>query len=67
MIESDILLAYPDKDRSLNEAKEQLGLHILDATRYLDDFWFCYHQGKFTSDMRIIGNYIEKLKNTFKP
>ena len=67
LIENDIILAYPDKDRSLNEAKKELGLHILDATRYLDDFWFCYHQGKFTSDMRIIGNYIEKLKNTFKP
>jgi phage terminase large subunit len=67
MIQADILQAYKDKKDSLNEAKEQLGLHILDATRYLDDFWFCYHQGKFTSNMNIIDNYIQKLKNKFKP
>ena len=67
MIEDDIVLAFADKDRSLNEAKKQHGLHILDAVRYLDDFWFCCRSGKFTSDMRIIENYIEQLKNTFKP
>ena len=65
MIEADITMAYPDKDRSLNEAKKELGLHILDAVRYLDDFWFCCRGGKFTSDMRVIGNYIENLKNEY--
>lgn len=66
LIENDINLAFADEKESLNKAKAEHGLHILDAVRYLDDFWFCYHGGKFTTDMRIIGNYIEKLKNTFK-
>ena len=67
MIEDDILLAFPDKDRTLNEAKKQFGLHILDAVRYLDDFWFCYRNGIFTSDMRVISQYIDSLKNSYKP
>jgi hypothetical protein len=66
MIEDDILLAFPDKDRTLNEAKKQFGLHILDAVRYLDDFWFCYRNGIFTSDMRVISQYIDSLKNAYK-
>jgi hypothetical protein len=66
MIEADILLAYPDKDRTLNEAKKELGLHILDAVRYLDDFWFCCHSGKFTSDMKYIGTYIENIKKSYE-
>jgi len=66
MIEDDINLAYSDKDRTLNEAKKEHGLHILDAVRYLDDFWFCCRGGKFTSDMRIIGSYIDSLKKSYK-
>ena len=67
MIENDINLAYSDEKESLNKAKAEFGLHILDAVRYLDDFWFCYRNGIFTSDMRIISQYIDSLKNSYKP
>ena len=66
MIENDINLAYSDEKESLNKAKAEHGLHILDAVRYLDDFWFCCRGGKFTSDMRIIGAYIDSLKKSYK-
>lgn len=67
MIENDINLAYSDEKESLNKAKSEFGLHILDAVRYLDDFWFCYRNGIFTSDMRIISQYIDSIKNSYKP
>jgi PBSX family phage terminase large subunit len=65
MIENDINLAYSDEKESLNKAKAEHGLHILDAVRYLDDFWFCHRNGKFTSDMRLIAPYIENLKKEY--
>lgn len=42
LLRSDIKKSYPDKDGSLNEAKKQFGLHILDAWRYLNDLWYGY-------------------------
>lgn len=66
LIENDINLAFSDTKESLNEAKKEHGLHILDAVRYLDDFWFCYRNGKFTSDMRYIGTYIENIKKSYE-
>lgn len=65
MIENDINLAFADEKESLNKAKAEHGLHVLDAVRYLDDFWFCYHKGHFTSDMRVIGNYISNIKTEY--
>jgi len=39
-LERDIESSFPDHNKSLNEAKAKLGLHVLDAWRYLMDFWF---------------------------
>lgn len=64
-LERDIESSFPDHNKSLNEAKAKLGLHVLDAWRYLMDFWFnfdtrqrsyVYNNNKKFSD--IIINYI---------
>lgn len=41
-LEEDILLAYSDSDGTLNKAKKEYGLHIVDAFRYLIDLWYAY-------------------------
>lgn len=61
MLISDIKKAYPDKDSSLNEAKRQFGLHILDAWRYLNDMWFAY-SGYWMKNPKDILDNIDKLQ-----
>ena len=69
-LEKDIKRSFPDKDKSLNEAKSKFGLHILDAWRYLMDLWFGHINGYWTSStVEIQDNIltfkrrIESLKN----
>ena len=69
-LEKDIKRSFPDKDKSLNEAKSKFGLHILDAWRYLMDLWFGNISGYWTTDTTEINNNIisinrriESLKN----
>jgi PBSX family phage terminase large subunit len=57
-LEKDIRKAYPDKDKSLNDAKKKFGLHILDAWRYLMDMWFGYVNGYYVDNIEEIQNNI---------
>ena len=41
-LQDDILLAYSDSDGTLNKAKKEYGLHIVDAFRYLIDVLYAY-------------------------
>lgn len=59
-LEKDIKLAYPDKDKSLNEVKNKRGLHVLDAWRYLMDMWFA-NNGDYMSDTGTAYQYIKML------
>jgi PBSX family phage terminase large subunit len=61
-LDADIKKAYPDEKRGLEEAKKKFGLHILDAWRYLMDFWFCHHSNRFTSNIQDVKAYIEQMK-----
>lgn len=61
-LEKDIKRSFPDKDKSLNEAKSKFGLHILDAWRYLMDLWFGHINGYWTSSTVEIQDNILSLK-----
>lgn len=65
---ADINRAYVDKDGTLNEAKEELGLHVVDAFRYQLDAWFgCHPSGQgFIKDIKIIKNNIDNLVLLYK-
>ncbi len=56
----DIRHAYMD-DRSLEKAKKEHGLHILDAWRYLMDFWFSYFGGRYVTDDKVVQKNIDSL------
>ena len=69
-LEKDIKKSFPDKDKSLNQAKKQFGLHVLDAWRYLMDLWFGHINEYYTDNIQDIQNNIisinrriETLKN----
>lgn len=66
-LEKDILASFPDKDKSLNEAKSKFGLHILDAWRYLMDYWFGIINNQWCKNNvdteRVINAIILRLKN----
>ncbi len=47
---ADIYNSFPDKNKSLNEAKKKHGLHVIDAARYLWELWFCYVNGSWIKD-----------------
>lgn len=68
-LEADIKRAFPDKDKSLNDAKRTFGLHILDAWRYLMDSWFGHINNHYTgsieevkNNIRVYAKRIESLK-----
>lgn len=48
LLERDIETSFPDAKQSLNEAKAKFGLHVLDAWRYLMDFWFNFDKSNRT-------------------
>ena len=48
LLERDIETSFPDANQSLNEAKAKFGLHVLDAWRYLMDFWFNFDKSNRT-------------------
>lgn len=64
-LEKDILAAFPDKDKALNEAKSKFGLHILDAWRYLMDYWFGFSNNQWCKNTveteRILTNIILRI------
>jgi hypothetical protein len=61
-LEKDIKRSFPDKDKSLNQAKKQFGLHVLDAWRYLMDLWFGHINEYYTDNIQDIQNNILSLK-----
>lgn len=57
-LDNDITIAFNDGKDTLNEAKKKHGLHILDAWRYLIDYWVC-HLGGWTNDYSRIRGAID--------
>lgn len=64
LLNEDIKSAFIDSKGSLEEAKKAYGLHILDADRYLLDFWFSYTSG-FLVDYNLIYNNIKNYERKF--
>jgi len=64
MLLSEIESAYPDDKESLNKAKKELGLHGLDAWRYLNGMYFAYHLkgARFKEYQRMIDAVVMRLK-----
>lgn len=58
-LDSEIRVAYADDKGTLNKAKEEHGLHALDAFRYLIDFWVCRIGNLFTNNFKTITETIQ--------
>ncbi len=56
----DIRHAYME-DRSLDKAKKEHGLHVLDAWRYLMDFWFSFHSQQFVTNDKQVQVFIDSV------
>lgn len=61
-LEDDMNNAYYDEKNTLNEAKKKLGLHIVDAARYLWELWFCYVNGSWIKDPEDMIRNIDNIK-----
>jgi len=63
---SDINRAYSDSEGSLNQAKKEYGLHLVDAFRYLIDLYFGYNYSlnSFNKDIKLILDNIKYAKFT---
>lgn len=57
---SDLNRAYTDKDGTLNEAKKEHGLHLVDAFRYLIDLYASYTPNGFYNQIDKILNNINQ-------
>lgn len=58
----EIQATYPDKKGGLDKAKKELGLHALDAWRYLNKFWFAHElQGTAFKDYMSKLEYISRI------
>ncbi len=60
----DIYIAFMDDKTSLNQAKKDFGLHFLDAMRYLVEFWGCYNNNNYITDISLIKRRINGLTRT---
>ena len=58
-LDSEIRVAYADDKGTLNKAKEEHGLHAVDAFRYLIDFWVCRIGNSFTNNFKTITETIQ--------
>ena len=61
-LDTDINSAYFDDKQTLDEAKKKHGLHIVDAFRYLIDFWFGMQNNRFMKDFYDIKTNITNIK-----
>lgn len=66
-LDNEIQVAFADEKGTLNKAKEEHGLHTLDAFRYLIDFWICRINNQYTNDFKRITETIQyHVKRTAK-
>jgi hypothetical protein len=61
-LDTDINSAYFDIKQTLDEAKKKHGLHIVDAFRYLIDFWFGMENKRFLKKFDEISYNITNIK-----
>lgn len=61
-LDTDINSAYVDAKGTLNEAKKKHGLHVVDAFRYLIDFWFGMQNNRFLKNFYDIKTNITNIK-----
>ena len=61
-LDTDINSAYVDAKGTLDEAKKKHGLHVVDAFRYLIDFWFGMQNNRFLKKFEEISYNIANIK-----
>jgi PBSX family phage terminase large subunit len=54
LLTDDLYSSYMDENISLNKAKKEHDLHVLDAFRYLIDMWASYNKNSYLSDISVI-------------
>jgi hypothetical protein len=59
---AEIQASYPDNDGSLNKAKKELGLHAVDAWRYMMHYLFKFD--KYKSEVEVFNKYSLSLNKT---
>lgn len=57
---AEIQASYPDADGTLNKAKKELGLHAVDAWRYLMHYFFKFD--KYKGEVDVYNRYAKKEK-----
>jgi len=65
-LRTDIGMAFFDAKGTLDEAKKKHGLHIVDAFRYLIDFWFACDNGRFYKRFEDINKNIMRINKRIK-